>query len=139
MRALLQAIADLLWPERSKASATGFPADVYLRPLIILMIVLLAGPDIFAVTELATILELFGATMFLLTFAVGFWIVGIAAFDSLRQFLLPIEHVALIRMRRNPVAIVNGVLLIGRQGLYVFCLGLSAYAWICGLQGALFG
>jgi hypothetical protein len=94
------------------------------------MIGLLVGPDIFAVTELTTLLELIGATMFLLTFAVGFWALGLSTFERLRGFLLPVEHVALIRMRGKPCARIHGACLISRTGLFLCCYGFLAYAWI---------
>jgi hypothetical protein len=94
------------------------------------MIGLLAGPDIFAATELTTILELFGAAMFLLSFAVGFRMLGLAAFESLRSFLLPVEYVTLIKMRGKPSARIHGASLICRRGLLLYCFCLLANAWI---------
>ncbi len=97
------------------------------------MIGLLAGPDIFAAMELTTILELLGATLFLLSFAIGFRLFGLAAFERLRSFLLPAEHVALIKMRGEPSARIHGAYLICRTGLFLYCLCLVAYAWISAL------
>jgi hypothetical protein len=129
---LLQLLAESLQPARPNASGRGTSSDAYLKPLIILMIGLLAGPEIFVAVELTTILEILGAALFLLSFAVGFRMLGLAAFEWLRSFLLPVEYVALIRMRGVPAARIHGALLIGRslckRGLLLCCLCLVAYA-----------
>src|SRR4029077_2080877 len=110
----IQLIAESLWPSCSGAPSGRTSREACLKLLAILMIVLIAGPDIFAATELTTILELFGATMFLLSFAVGFWMLGLAAFEGLRDFLLPVEQVALIKMRGEPAARIQGACLVCR-------------------------
>ncbi len=101
------------------------------------MIGLLAGPDIFVAVELTTILEFLGATLFLLSFAVGFRMLGFSALEWLGRALLPTEYVALIKMREKPSARIYGALLIGRsilkKGVPLYCFCLLAYAGICEL------
>jgi hypothetical protein len=77
MRAVLQLIKTL-WPGRAVRYVS---TDDYLKPLVILMIALVAGPDIVAAVELTTLLELLGAAMFLLSFAVGFKLFGFAVLE----------------------------------------------------------
>jgi hypothetical protein len=124
-----------LRPARSSAPNSRTSAEAYLKPLVILLIGLLAGPDIFVAVELTTILELLGATLFLLTFAVGFRMLGLAALEWLRKFLLPVEYVALIKMSGKPSARIYGAFLIFRincrRGLLLYCLCFVAYAGIC--------
>jgi hypothetical protein len=134
MRALLQLILKSLWPVRSNAPSRSTSTDAYLKPLFILMIALLAGPDIFAATELTTILELVGAAMFLLAFGVGVELLGLAAFEWLRRVLLPVDYVTLIRLRGKPSSMIYGALLICRHGLVLVCLGVGLKA---GVHGAL--
>jgi hypothetical protein len=133
MRAILKLMVESLWPSPSSEPASRTSREVGLRLVIILMIALLAGPDVFAAMELTTLLELLGATLFLLTFAVGFRVLGRAAFDSLREFLLPAEYVSLVKMRWEPSAWIHGASFICRRGLLLGCSGLLAYAWIYAL------
>jgi hypothetical protein len=135
--ALLQAMAESLRRVRSNPPGSSASTEAYLKPLVILMIGLLAGPDIFVAVELTTILELLGATLFLLTFAVGFRMLGVAALEWLRKFLLPVEYVALIKMHGKPSARIYGAFLICRinciRGLFVYCLCIVSYAGVCEL------
>jgi len=124
MRALLQLI-KVLCPGRT--SSRHISADDYLKVVVILMIAVVAGPDIVAAIELTTLLELLGAAMFLLSFAIGFKLFGLALLDKLRQLLLPGQYVALANLRGLSAARVHGVLLICKRNL-VLC-GL-AYVWI---------
>lgn len=57
MRALLQVI-KMLWSARAVAAARRASVDDYLKPAVILLIALVAGPDIVAAVELTTLLEL---------------------------------------------------------------------------------
>jgi len=63
MRALLQLITVL---RRGRTSSRHVSADDYLKVVVILMIALIAGPDIVAAMELTTLVELLGAALFLL-------------------------------------------------------------------------
>jgi hypothetical protein len=125
MRALLQ-LMKLLRPGNRHVSA-----EDYLKLLVILLIALVAGPDIVAAIELTTLLELLGAAMFLLSFAIGFKLSGFAALAKARQLLLPPQYVALTKIRGLPAATVHGVLLIGRHNLMLWGL---AFAWIVALS-----
>jgi len=135
--ALIQLIAESFRPARSNTAGGGTSTEARLKILALLMIGLLAGPDIFVAVELTTILELLGATLFLLTFAVGLRMLGIATLDWLRMFLLPVEYVALIRMRGQPAVRIYGAFLICRinciRALFLYCLCLVSYSGICAL------
>ena len=132
MRALIQLIVELCRHGRPNASG----ADPYLKPLVILMIGLLAGPDILVAVELTTMLELFGATLFLLTFLVGFRLLGFAALEWVRKFLLPAEYVVFLKMSGQLSARLYGVFLIARvncrRALVLYCLCLLACAGTTG-------
>lgn len=132
MGTLLRLIAETVWPVRSNGRVVP-RNNAYLKLLVILMIAIVAGPDFFAAMELTTLLELIGATMFLLSVAVGFWALGLSALGTLRKLVLPLEYVSLIRMREKPSAVFHGVSLVCRNGLFVYCMGLVAYAWISAL------
>lgn len=122
MRVLLQLI-KVFWSGRNRPIS----ADDCLKPLVTLIIALIAGPDIVAAVELTTLLELFGAAMFLLSFSVGLKLFGFAALERLRQLLLPAQYVALVAIRGLPGARVHGIFLICRHNLGLCCL---ACAWV---------
>jgi len=82
--------------------------DALLRPLLILVIVVVAGPDIFALTELSTLLELLGATLFILAYLSGFKLLGASLLNGLRRLFVPPEYLMLIRVSR-PAAMAWGV------------------------------
>jgi hypothetical protein len=127
MRALLQLLLELSWPNRMTAGRHS-SRKIHLRALAILMIALVAGPDICAAIELSTLLEVLGAAMFLLSFAIGFKLFGIAVFEQLRTLLLPAQYVALARVRGHAAARVHGALLICRHNLPLCALIISAIA-----------
>lgn len=107
MRALLQLI-KILWPNRTVVAGRHLSADDYLKPAVILLIALVAGPDILAAIELTTLLELLGAAMFLLSFAIGLKLYGFVALEKLRRFLLPAPYAALAKIPGLPAARVHG-------------------------------
>jgi hypothetical protein len=133
LRALLQLIAESFWPVRSGAPTNRTSQDAYLKPLVILVIALLAGPELFAAAELTTILELVGATMFLLAFAIGFELLALAALEWLRRLLLPVDCVILIKVHGKPSAAIHGAFLAYRNGLSLLFLCFMPYAWVCEL------
>jgi hypothetical protein len=73
---------------------SSVPADRFLKPLVVLLIVLWCGPEVFAVIELTTLLELLGATLFLLAFTASFKMLALSVLDWLRRALLPSEYTA---------------------------------------------
>jgi hypothetical protein len=46
---------------------------------------------------------------------------------------VPVEYVALIRMREKPYAVLHGVSLVCRNVVVFYAMGIVAYAWINGL------
>ena len=63
---LSRAIREKLWP------SSTMDGDARLKLLVLVFIAAMAGPDVFAAAELTTLLELLGATLFLLAFWAGF-------------------------------------------------------------------
>jgi hypothetical protein len=120
MRTLLQLVAEFLWPVRAIPPPGRVSRDVYLRPLVLLIIVLLVGPELFAVVELTTLLDLLGATMFLFAFAVAYKMLGVALLKWLLRALVPGECVTLMKTRA-PSAVGLGLALISVNGL-LLCL-----------------
>jgi hypothetical protein len=127
MGTLLNAIADLLWPAHSISRTGQQKLDAYLKPLVLLMIVLLVGPELVAVVELTTLLELLGATMFLFAFAVAYKMLGVMLLKAFVEVLVPGECVTLIRARA-PSAVVLGLALVARNGLLLFVVCFSPFA-----------
>jgi hypothetical protein len=99
-------------------------ADALLKPVLFVAIVVLAGPDLFALVELTTLLDLLGATLFVIAFAAGFRLAGVAALKSLRRLLVPPEYLMLIEIRGRPVAFGFGLLYVAGYNLVLAVLGL---------------
>lgn len=128
MRTLRQSVAEFLWPLRAIPRTGHVPRDVYLRPLVLLVIVLLVGPEIVAVVELTTLLDLLGATMFLFAFAVAYKMLGLAVLKWLIDLLVPGECVTLMKTRA-PSAIAVGVGLVAVNGLLLFLVCFLPFVW----------
>ena len=117
---------SFLWPARAIPHPRRVSRDVYLRPLVLLMIVLLVGPELFALVELTTLLDLLGATMFLFAFAVAYKMLGIALMKRLIRVLVPSEC-AMLMKTRTLSAIGLGLALVAVNGLFLFCLCFLPY------------
>jgi hypothetical protein len=102
--------------------------DALLRPLLILLIVALAGPDLFAATELTTLLDLLGATLFLLAYISGFKLLGISFLHGLRRLFVPNEYLMLIGLRGQPYAIACGLLFLTAHCAILLSLGFFGVA-----------
>ena len=86
---LARALIDLLFGARRRAYSTPWTPDDFLKPLVVLLIVVWCGPEVFAVIELTTLLELLGATLFLFAFAASFKLLALSALSWLGRVLLP--------------------------------------------------
>jgi len=135
MRALLHLFTDVFRPARRGLHANRAPADVYLKPLILLLIGLLVGPDLLAVVELTTLLELLGAAMFIVAFAAGYKLIAATWLGWLRRLLLPAEFAWLFAIPGRPSAIVFGTLFVARNGLQLFVLGVVTYVSVAIVTG----
>ena len=135
MHSLLQQLADLVWPAQPGSRASSAPLDVYLKPFVILVIVVLVGPDLFALVELSTLLDLLGATMFVFAFAVAFRLLVIGWLKSLHRVLVPLEYSWLVELRGRPSAVIFGVLFSSRMGIVLVTLGFASYVGIAELIG----
>lgn len=124
MRKLLQSLADYLWPVHPRAPAPGVDSDAYLRPLIVLIVVLLCGPEVFAAADLVALLDLLGAGLFLTAFAAGTRALGLAVLAWMQRILFPAEWAVLLEARRHPSIVAHGLLLIGANALHIslYCL-----------------
>jgi hypothetical protein len=111
-------------------NARRVPTDAILRPFVLLIIVLLVGPDLFALVELTTLLELLGATLFVLAFAVGFEMLGGAALARLKALFVPLECSMLIEMRGGPVTFAFAFLFVAGRGLVLASLCMVCYMGI---------
>lgn len=109
MRSFLRSIVEALKSLQGGFVGSREQKDALLRPLLILVIVLVAGPDVFAFTELSTLLELFGATLFVLAYLSGFKLLGVSLLSGLRRVVMPREYLMLVGMRGRPAAVAWGV------------------------------
>lgn len=130
MRTLLQWLADCLWPVRQKPPTATVDLDLYLRPLIVLTVVLLCGPEVFAAADLVVLVDLLGAVLFLTAFAVGYRVLGIAALAWMKRLLFPDAWAVFIKTRGHPSTVAHGLLLVGVNALRVSVLCLVVVAGI---------
>jgi hypothetical protein len=115
-------LIDSLLDAWRRASSTQWAPDDVLRPLVVLLIVLWCGPEVFAVIELTTLLELLGATLFLLAFTASFKMLALSVLDWLRRALLPSEYTALIKTRwPGTVAVGLGLIAVNAIVWFVLC------------------
>ena len=124
MRSLLWSIVQALKSLQGGFVGSREQKDALLRPLLILVIVLVAGPDIFALTELSTLLELLGATLFVVAYLTGFKLIGISLLSGLRALFLPPEYLMLIRVSGRPVTIAWGVVFLSAHCLILVSMTL---------------
>jgi hypothetical protein len=96
---------------RSKRPAPGSDLDLYLKPFIVLVIVLLCGPEVFAAADLVALLDLLGAMLFLTAFAVAYKALGIVVATRIQGLFVPAEWTPLIRARGHPLIVAHGLLL----------------------------
>ncbi|HYJ39621.1 MAG TPA: hypothetical protein VEW08_02455 [Steroidobacteraceae bacterium] len=130
MRSLLQLLAICLCPERTKAPAQGLDPHAYLRPLIVLVIVVLCGPEVFAAADLVALLDLLGAGLFLTAFAAGFQALGVLALTRMQQILFPAEWTVFLKAHRHPSIMAHGLMLIGVNVLSISVCCLVASIWV---------
>ena len=68
----LQTLRELIWPSRPGSRRGSGSGDTLTTAIALLLIALVAGPDLFVYVELSTVLDLLGAALFLFAFAMGF-------------------------------------------------------------------
>lgn len=121
---LIQLIESIFWPERRRAAAPEVDPHLWLRALLVLMIVVLCGPEVFAAADLVALLDLMGTVLFLTAFAAGFMALGPIVLSWLRRLFLPAEWAALLKARDCPAFVAKGVMFIGANAflLTLVCL-----------------
>lgn len=97
---------------------------------MLLVIAVLAGPDLFAFVELSTLLELLGAAMFIVAFSAGYRLVAATWLERLRGLLLPAEFAWLLAIPGRPSAKVFGSLFVARNALVLLMIVVVAYVMI---------
>lgn len=112
MRSLLQ----LLWPANPRDPRGPDPLD-YLRPLIVLLIVVGCGPEVFAAADLIALLDLLGVMLFMTAFNAGFMALAQSVLGRARRILFPPDWTALIAGRNHRTAVTHGLVLVGANVL----------------------
>ena len=101
--------------------------DRYLKPFIVVLIVLWCGPEVFAVIELTTLLELLGATLFLFAFSTSFKALALSTCGSLGRAFLPLEYRPLMKISAGPGVVLVGLFLTLLNGVVLFVVCLTPY------------
>ena len=99
MPKLVQSFRDALWPVGAEARAKHEIA----RLVVLALIALIAGPDLFTAIEMRMLLEILGTTLFILAFGAGARLLALMLWQRIRAALLPPEFLALVR-GTNPLA-----------------------------------
>jgi len=111
--------------------------DAYLRPLLVLAIGLLFGPEVFLAADMVALVDLFGVALFLLVFATSYAVLLYLLLQRLTDIFLPVELTILVS-RGNPAALrVHGVLLAAGHAMRLGVFGLVALVGVLGLASLL--
>lgn len=102
---------------------------VWLRALIVLMIVVFSGPEIFAAADLIALLDLMGTMLFLTAFAFGLRALAPIVLSWLHRLILPAEWMALLKARNCPAFMAQGVMFIGANALLFTVLCMVSIVW----------
>jgi len=97
MQSQWQALLEDLWPSRSVPRDLLWRRDAMLFIVIALAIALAAGPEIIAATEMTTLLELLGASLFMTAFAAGAKLALMGLLNAIGRVVLPAHQLVLAR------------------------------------------
>ena len=118
----MQLLESLFSPDRRRGGTQDADPHVWLRALIILLIVVFSGPEIFAAADLIALLDLMGTMLFLLAFAAGLRALAPVVLSWLRRLFLPGEWAALLKVRKCPTFVAQGLMFIGANALLLTLL-----------------
>ena len=124
-----QALLERLWPSSGGPFVSHARRMAILQAAIALAIAVAWGPEIIAAMEMTTLLEMLGATLFLTAYAAGFELKAMELCRALRNIVVPVTHVAVIRS--NAPASWKALTVISLAASATWCLGafvvLTAY------------
>ncbi len=123
MKLLLLLLAQWLRPDHETPRSARAPLDSYLKPLLIVAICLCVGPDLVALVEFTTLLEILGAGLFITACVAGFRILGAVVAERMRRLLVPGDSATFLRAR-VPSVVGLGVALVVRNGLLLLLPGI---------------
>ena len=121
MNRFLRSLAECRLLAQRSFDVRHVRADDVLKPFLLVAIALLLWPEYFTMVELTTLLDLLGATLFVLAFATGLKLLGIAALARLKGLLVPPEYSLLLATRGRPPAAAFGLTLyvVGHVAFFV--------------------
>jgi len=108
-------------------------ADAVVKPLILIAIVLFLWPEFFAMVELTTLLDLLGATLFVIAFAAGLQMLGSTVLQRLKKLLVPPEASMLLAIRGRPSAVAFGALYVAAHVAFFALLSWLSFNLVAGL------
>lgn len=95
MQTWLQTLREHIWPSRPGATRGAVLGDSLAMPIALLLVAIVAGPDLFVYLELSTVLDLLGVALFLFAFAVGFRLLLLSLWQQVRSAFAPEDLVLL--------------------------------------------
>ncbi len=101
MDAWLQILRERIWPSRPGTRRGTVLGNGLATPIVLLLVALVAGPDLFVYVELSTLLDLLGAALFLFVFAMGFRLLLTDVAAQLRSAFVP-ENLVLMATSPAP-------------------------------------
>jgi len=129
MHTLLRLVFSWLNPRQDTANSKRPVPHALLMVLVVLIIALVAGPDLIAYIELSTLLDILGTSLFIFMFAVGMQIYVIEIRRWVDRCIITDSGAALLRVR-TPRFIAFGTAHIVRNTFMVLTY---LVAPICGL------
>lgn len=105
-----------------------------LKPLLLLVILVVAGPDFFMAMELTTLLELLGAALCMLAFVAGFRLLYVRSLSWIKTYLLA-DSIWPLWQVPHIAAKLGALELIRARVLPLFILCFLPYCWIVAAMG----
>lgn len=118
MKGLLQLIQEAVWPCRRVNSGQSDVREVLLKGIALLVVALVAGPDLFASVEMSSTLEVLGAALFLSSIAVGARLLVTDTAIRVLYFFLPTASLISAMWHESLTSRIQAVILVSRATLF---------------------
>jgi len=97
MRNQWQDLLELIWSSRCDPIASRTRRVALLEVLLVVVIAIAAGPEIFVALEMAAFMELLGGVLFLTAMGAGAKLVALSIWNAIYTLLFPVPLAAIVR------------------------------------------